>query len=111
MRVYGNLINRISEMYLGPKPEVGMGVTHYMWSDRHAYTIVEVKNDHMVRIQRDKATLVGEYLDQNYILERDLEGHTFWIRVNKKGQWRRVGHPTGDGYSLGVRSEYEDPSF
>ena len=35
MRPYGNLMNRISEHSLSPTPEIGMGATVYMWSDRH----------------------------------------------------------------------------
>lgn len=40
--MYGNLINRIMEASATPEPEVGMGATVCMWSDRHAATITEV---------------------------------------------------------------------
>jgi hypothetical protein len=40
--MYGNLINRIMETSRHPEPEVGMGATVCMWSDRHAVTISEV---------------------------------------------------------------------
>jgi len=42
MRPYGNLMNRISEHSLSPTPAIGMGATIYMWSDRHAATVVAI---------------------------------------------------------------------
>lgn len=40
--MYGNLINRMMEASATPEPEVGMGATVCLWSDRHAATITEV---------------------------------------------------------------------
>lgn len=40
--MYGNIINRIMEASATPEPEVGMGATICMWSDRQAATITEV---------------------------------------------------------------------
>lgn len=42
---YGSLDNRISENVLQPIPTVGMGATETLWSDRHAYTILEVSKE------------------------------------------------------------------
>ena len=49
---YGSLNNRIEEnrMY-GDEIVVGMGVTKYLWSDRHAYEVVDVKDQKHVSIR------------------------------------------------------------
>ena len=43
MRVFGNLMNRIAESCKQAVPEVGMGATITMHSDRHAATIIGVE--------------------------------------------------------------------
>lgn len=50
---YGSLNNRLEEnkMFCGTI-EVGTGVTEYMWSDRHPYEVVEVKDQKNVAIRR-----------------------------------------------------------
>jgi len=45
MKWYGSVSNRIAENVLQPIPEVGMGATKTMWSDRHAYTVLEVSKE------------------------------------------------------------------
>jgi hypothetical protein len=40
--MYGSLVNRLMEASARPEPEVGMGATVCMWSDRHGVTITEV---------------------------------------------------------------------
>jgi hypothetical protein len=42
---YGSLNNRFDERVLQPIPVKGMGATLLMWSDRHAYTILDVCPD------------------------------------------------------------------
>ncbi len=37
------------------KPEIGMGVTEICYSDRHAYTIIEVITDKKIVVQQDLA--------------------------------------------------------
>lgn len=44
------------------RPEVGMGATFTMWTDRYACTIIEVRrNGREVVLQRDKATLLNGF--------------------------------------------------
>ena len=45
MKFYGSIQNRISERSLQPIPEVGMGATLIMYSDRHAFTVLEVSKE------------------------------------------------------------------
>lgn len=42
---YGSLQNRISERSFCTVPEKGMGATELLYSDRHAYTILEVSKE------------------------------------------------------------------
>jgi len=56
---YGSLNNRISENRLQPIPTVGMGATEHLWSDRHAYTVLEVsKETVIVTVEVEKIGMV-----------------------------------------------------
>lgn len=104
----GSIVNRMMERTSPQKPEVGMGATECLWSDRHAYTVIEVKSPCRIIVQRDKATLVGNYYAQDYNIERDPNGVTVELIRTKRG-WKQLGAQIY--YGLGFRSEYEDPSF
>lgn len=112
MRVYGNLTNRIMEHSAG-KPEVGLGCTICMYSDRHAATVVEVsKSGRQIVVQRDKATRTdgnGMSDSQSYTYERDPNGAKTRFSLRKNGAWREV--KGGDGLRLGTRDEHYDFSF
>jgi hypothetical protein len=54
MRVFGNLMNRIAETAKPPVPEVGMGATILMYSDRHAATVIEILDVRMISKQPTK---------------------------------------------------------
>ena len=114
---YGSLFNGLMANSKQPAPEVGMGATMLMWSDRHAATILEVTdNGKSLTVQRDKAIRTDEHGmsdSQSYRYESDPEGavHTFTLRKN--GRWVRKGEPIRDGMGLivGHRQEYYDFSF
>ena len=58
---YGNLTNRLEENKQFCKViEVGTGVTEYFYSDRHAYEVVEVKDQKHVTIREYDHKLKGE---------------------------------------------------
>lgn len=112
----GNLINRLLEQRPSPAPEIGMGVTELCWSDRHAWTILEVWSPSRVTIQRDKAICVGKRglgVTQQYRFERDAAGGTKVLTKRRDGVWREMGVGKGNSntFVLGERSEYEDPSI
>ena len=44
-KIYGSLDNRMLERTFQKVPEVGMGATMTMYSDRHAYTILEISKN------------------------------------------------------------------
>lgn len=110
----GSLINNIYSNALPKEPEVGMGVTECMWSDRHAYTIVEVKGDKLV-IQRDKVIRVdknGFSESQEYTYEPNPNSSKITIAKRKDGRYRQVGSGNGGSvFSIGFREEYYDYSF
>jgi hypothetical protein len=63
MKLYGSLDNRLAENTLQPIPEVGMGATEMLYSDRHAYTILKVSKEtvrHTMQI-KDKGEITVCY--------------------------------------------------
>lgn len=114
MKYYGSVINRMMESRHGAiVPEVGMGVTEYCWSDRHAYEIVEVIDARHIIIRKLSAKLVGDYYDQDYEYASDPNGRCLKLFYTAKGEWReRIGRSLGcNRFGLGSACEYRDPSF
>jgi hypothetical protein len=115
------MLNRImaASTIGAPEPEVGMGATELCFSDRHAYTIVEVVRFKTgkragqvkaVRAQRDKATRTdshGMSDAQSWTFEPDPEGSVREFRLTSRGRFEG-----GAGtLAIGYRSEYYDYSF
>ena len=112
---YGSMMNLLASRSPNPTPEVGMGATMLMWSDREAGTVVEVKGKRLVWRQ-DKATRAdtnGMSDCQSYTYEPDPEGRTEVFTLRKNGEWVREGDSQKNGTSLGLgyRSKYYDYSF
>ncbi len=97
-------------------PKVGDGATEYCWSDRHAYTIVEVVSPTCIRVQRDIAKCLS-YEQQTYSYEPDPSAvvQVLVLTVTKRypdGKWvRKTDGFRGNGFVIGRRSEHRDPSF
>ena len=103
-----------------PQPEVGMGATVLMWSDRHACTIIEVTHYKTgplagqvktVTAQRDQAVRIdnnGMSDAQSYVFLPDPNGSigTF-THKRKTGRYERAGWTLAIGY----RDEFYDLSF
>lgn len=106
------MLNRILENTKNPKPEVGMGATIYFWTDRRAATVTKVSpSGKTIELQEDKATRTdnnGMSEMQRYTFERDPNGGIHLARLRKNGTWKTA---TGNGVTLGNRSEYYDFSF
>jgi hypothetical protein len=106
MKVYGNLINRISEHVKMPTPKPGDGVTIYMWSDRHAGTVTRVSpSGKTVWFTEDRVTAwEGDY----GTAFETVPGATERVaRLRKNGTWKS----DGNGITFGARNAYRDPSF
>lgn len=93
---YGNVINRVEEdrYFNGTKNNIQVGTyaTEYLWSDRHAYEVIEVKSQTNVVIRRLNAIRTDNYgmSDcQDYRYESNPNGETREL-INKKGVWKEV---------------------
>lgn len=59
-KLYGSLNNRLEENKMFCKEiEVGTGMTEYSWSDRHAFEVVEVKDQKHVAVREYDHKLKG----------------------------------------------------
>ena len=107
----GSLMNHLMAdgSALALKPEVGMGATVLMWSDRHAGTIVKV-TPRTITVQRDFARRTdsnGMSEVQRYEYSQNPQGLVEVFRLTKRG-WR---NRCGNGLQIGIRSQYHDYSF
>lgn len=97
------------------QPEIGMGVTEHMYSDRHAYTIVLIhKSGKKIRIQQDKAKRIdknGMSDQQEYEYTPNPDGRIYELSLRKNGEWRKVGVQNGSVFGIGYRREYYDYSY
>jgi len=102
-----------------PEPEVGMGATIIMWSDRHAATIIEVARFKTgaragqvkaVTVQEDHAQRVdknGMGDNQHYVYLPNPQGNTWTFKVRPNGSF-------GDkmwSLAIGFRDEHYDFSL
>jgi hypothetical protein len=111
VRGYGSLVNAIGNQTKSLKPEVGMGVTELMYSDRHPYTIIAVLSEKKIQVIRDIATRTdknGCCEIQEYTYTPDYNSPTVTLRLNKHGRWKESGHPDGSTFLIGRREEYYD---
>lgn len=109
------------------RPQVGMGVTISLYSDRYTYTIIAISSSgKQLTLQRDKVILnkdfkpdfhVGGFVghvsnqeDQSYTYERDLEGEKVIARMSKSGVFyaRKISTKP---IALNVRREFYDYNF
>lgn len=102
-----------------PIPQVGMGATILMWTDRHAATIAKVEEFksgarkgivRAIHVQEDKAIRVdtnGMSESQEYRFEPQPENPTLIFRLRKNGAYKGPGGQL----RIGERSKYHDYSF
>ena len=119
---FGSLVNMVTGgAKQGKEPEVGMGATICMWSDRNPATVAQVLRFKTgkrageikgVTIKADRAILVsGNEGDgsASYRYERDDAAPEATYLKNSRGQYQRKGG--GDFLALGRRERYYDPHF
>ena len=112
---YGSLNNRLMERTISPEPEVGMGVTECLWSDREPWEIIEVKDARHIIIRKLDTSRVdnnGMSECQEYEYKSNPSNITFQLYKNNKGRWvRRVGRNGVDkssGWFVGRAEKYYD---
>jgi len=94
----------------GHEIKVGDGATRIMYSDRQAYTVIEICTPRKIVVQRDTAVRLdtnGMSDQQDYRFESDPQGSKVVLRLCQSGWQARGGEPWGVGY----RKEYHDYSF
>jgi hypothetical protein len=120
----GSVINHLmSRSVIGePTPDVGMGATILMWSDRHAGTITMIKGDIIEVTEDDYKPISGSILngDVKWEFTYNPNGRTSYFRKSKTGLWENVvfnketgrwKKSNGQGLIIGRREKYYDPHF
>lgn len=96
-----------------PEPQVNMGCTILMYTDRHPTTIVRVStNKKTIWIKKDKATRLdknGMNESQEYSFECDDTAPEERFNLNKRGQYGQTKN--GMRLRIGERDKYHDFSF
>lgn len=83
---YGSVINRLEEnRMLVDEIKVGTGVTEYLWSDRHAYEVVAVKDQMHVSIRKYDHKPVGLPMSNDWELVRNDRNPV--INLVKRGNY------------------------
>lgn len=113
----GSFINLVQGNSRQQEPEVGMGATILMWTDRHAATVTEVsKSGKRIVVQEDTARRTdsnGMSDMQSYEFTPNPEGAKRAFTLRKNGAWVREGEPMkgGQRVAIGYRDHYYDYSF
>ena len=111
MKIYGNLTNRIMETGKA-EPKIGDGATLLMWSDRRAYTIIDVAYFHTGKRagQPSKVTLQRDTVSwrrgQAVGYAPNPDGAIVVAKIDKFGHFQAPG----GAVLIGERDEYDDPS-
>ena len=130
MRWYGSVQNRISAECKMPKPEIGMGVTQLLWSDRYPYEVIAVISERKIIIrelgyERTDKNGISESQDYRFFSKPDGEVKTLVLR---NGKWRNYAKDYAmdangelvlvetrrldcDQWLIGRADMYRDPSF
>lgn len=117
MAWFGSFQNRIYERTENPEPEVGMGVTEIMYSDRNPWEIIEIKDDRHITVRAldwKRVDSWGMSEAQEYEYTSNPENRTKNLFLTKQGQWKeRIGR-NGLGvtvFTIGRAERYYDFTF
>jgi hypothetical protein len=94
-------------------PEIGMGATEILWTDRYAWTIVAIPSPKTIIVQRDKAHNTGGHGSNAWTYERDENGIKCAVTLRKNGQWIVKGESLKNGirFILNWRNAHYDWEF
>jgi hypothetical protein len=111
-KLAGSLFNRLQEHSAYQKPEVGMGATQLMYTDRLPFTITRVSDSGKTFwAKEDVATRTdsnGISECQSWEFTPDPNAPEVEVRWTGKG-WKRKGHSSF--FAIGKRERYHDFSF
>jgi hypothetical protein len=120
--MYGNVINRLQEEAQQREPQIGDGATYLAWSDRYAYTIVdvikfvtgsrkgEVKAVVVTRDIAKRADTNGMSDSQSWTYETNPDAKREVYTKRKSGRFIKQGEDYGT-LAIGYRNAYHDFSF
>lgn len=106
---YGTLTNLVYSESTAIEPKAGDGATLLQWSDRHAYTVVEVKKNYILAT-RDVAERIDQTFEkgpQKYSYQSDPDATPVRANLRKDGKYY-VGNQV---LVVGYRNEHYDYSF
>lgn len=112
----GSLINRmLEEKFADGEVKVGMGATECCWTDRHAYEVIEVKDEKHITVRRLSWELEEgtDWTEQKYVFRRNPDNPPIRLYKTPKGWRERLGRNLlgNNIFIIGVAREYCDPSF
>jgi hypothetical protein len=96
-------------------PEVGMGVSQFMFSDVNPYTIIEVKTPKKIVVQADDYKRINSTEEnffsepQEYEYTPNPNGVTCVLTLRPNGHWHQEGQSMkSDRWWLGLRMRHYD---
>ena len=96
-------------------PQVGMGASEQVGSDRYPYTIIEVVSDRKIVVRADAWRITsGSEHDGSarYIFSANPHGTERTLTLRKNGRWCQQRQGMRESlWGIGNRSRYYDPSF
>lgn len=113
---YGGFFNRLAENGKSAKPEVGMGATEMLWSDREPYEVIKVKDDRHITVRRLDARRTdnnGLSEIQEYEYTSNPDNSEVNLFLTKQGKWKeKIGRSLGcNTFVIGYAEKYRDPTF
>ena len=110
---YGNIMNRLEEgKQFVPEITVGTGMTEYLWSDRHAYEVVAVKDQKHVSVRELGHRPKGEAFSNDWELFPDESNPVReMVKRGKYWYWNRVATENRASVSFGKADYYYDYEF
>lgn len=106
---YGTLTNLVYAENKSYEPKIGDGATLICWSDRRAYTVIDVKKTYLL-VTRDIVERTDRNFEkgpQEYLYETDINARPQRANLRKDGNY----YLGGQVLKVGYRNEYEDPTF
>ena len=87
---HGSVYNRIAENMKMPAPQIGMGVTQLLYTDRHPFEVIEILSEKKIKIREMKAQRIdhngiSDCQEYSYHHKPDGEVKTL-VFIN--GKWR-----------------------
>ena len=116
MKIYGNIINRLKEDFKSITPEIGMGATMILWSDRIPFTIHKVEGKKLWASMDNAKMTEGNMQSEKQVyiysnLNKDKPERWVLFTFRKDGRWHRGTTLQGSVLVIGNRERYDDPSF